>query len=106
MAQEASISLINYLAQLGSEREISCSKICFQNDGLSQFFKSTRSYSDNHKGVMELDLTAKPSDLVWTRILNTSERKRIKRFDKEGVRIWEANTKSDLARFLEVYYSN
>lgn len=105
-SEEASLSLLRFIEQFRREKDISCAKICFLKDGSKQFFKSSRCYVDNHRGVVELDLAAKPSDVIWNKMLRKSTKSKMRRFERDGFSVREACTKSDLAEFLVVYYSN
>jgi hypothetical protein len=104
--KEASHSLLGFIEHYSLEKDISCAKLCCLKDGSQKFFKSPRYYVDSHKGVTELDLAAKPADVIRSKILSISQRKKIRRLELAGFTIREACSKSDLAEFLNVYYSN
>ena len=104
--EEASFSLLRFLEEFSLEKGISCAKICFLKDGSEQFFKSSRCYVNNNKGVVELDLEANPSAFIWDRIFRKRQRQKIKYFKRDGFQVREASTKSDLAKFLTLYYNN
>lgn len=104
--KEASLSLLRFIEQQSYEKGISLAKICFLGDELLRFFRSSRCYMSNNGGVMELDLAAKPPDFIWKKILRNPQRNRINRFERDGFYVREARTKSDLAKFLTLYYSN
>lgn len=104
--EEASLSLLRFIEEFSREKGISCAKICFLKDGSEHFFKSSRCYVDNNKGVVELDLEAKPSDFIWNKIFRKQHRKKIRRFERDGFHVTEASTKTDLAKFLTLYHSN
>lgn len=104
--EEASLSLLRFIEQFSCEKGISCAKMCFLKDGSEQFFKSPRCYIDNNKGVVELDLAAKPSGFIWNKIFRKRQRQKIRYFTRDGFQVREASAKSDLAKFLTLYYSN
>jgi len=104
--EEASFSLLRFIEEFSSEKDISCAKICFLKGGSEQFFKSPRCYVNNNKGIVELDLAAKPSDFIWNKIFRAAQRKEIRRFKADGFQVREAHVKSDLRKFCTVYYTS
>jgi hypothetical protein len=88
------------------EEQISISRICLSNDVSTRFFKPTKSLSDNHKRIMNLDLAIKGPDFIWEKILDRSQRKKIRRFERDGFQLREASNKSDFEAFLYSYYDN
>jgi len=104
--EEASLSLLRFIEELSPEKGISCAKMCFLKDGSERFFKSSRCYVNNNKGVVDLDLRANPSAFIWSKIFRKRHRRKIKHFERDGFQVREATTKSDLKTFLTLYYSN
>lgn len=104
--KEASFFLLKYLKNFGLKENISCAKICFSNDEYNQSFEPHSIFVDDHRGVMEIDLRDRPPDLVWTKMLGQKDRKKIKRFERDGFIIREAQNKSDLTKFFELYSSS
>ena len=104
--EKASLSLLRFMEEFSRAKGISCAKMCFLKDESEQFFKSSRCYVDNNKGIVELDLEAKPSAFIWDKIFRQKHRKKIKRFERDGFQVREASTKSDMKEFLTLYYQN
>jgi len=84
---------------------ISFAQICFIRDTCEKLFMSPRCYVWDTKGVIHLDLTSKPSDMVWKN-LASKQRQKIRKLEKNGFEIREAASKSDLRAFLSLYYKN
>jgi hypothetical protein len=104
--KEALGELQRFIEEYCHEKDISCAKICFSKDGSERFFKSPEYYVVDNKGVVELDLRAKPSVFIWEKILRSSNRRKIKLFARNGFQVREVSTKSDLRMFLTLYYQS
>ncbi|MGD0977597.1 MAG: GNAT family N-acetyltransferase [Candidatus Bathyarchaeia archaeon] len=98
-------SLCKTIGEFCQENGISFAQICFMRDGYEKLFKSSRCYVSDGKGVIYLDLTSKPSDVVW-KILASKQRQKIRKLEKNGFKVREAASKSDLKAFLNLYYQN
>jgi len=104
--KEASISLWKFLEKSSYENNILLTKMLFVDEEVSRFFKSQNTYVDKSKGVVEIDLEVKPSIFIWNKIFRNAERKRIRRFERDGFQVRETRTRSDFAEFLVTYYKN
>lgn len=105
-AKEASISLWKFLERSSCENNVALTKMLFVNKEISRFFKSQNTYVDKIRGVIEIDLEVKPSSFIWDKIFRSSERKRIRRFERDGFQVRETWSRSDLTEFLVTYYKN
>jgi hypothetical protein len=104
--EQASLSLQNFLQRICPKKGMAYAKICFMDSKLVQFFKSPSSYEDGSVGIMEIDLKATPSDFIWNKIFSKNLRHNIRRFERDGFQAQEAQTKSDLRDFYDLYYEN
>lgn len=103
---EASFALQRFIEGFSRKEGISFAKLCFLGDESVRFFKTSRCYINDCKGVVELDLKTKPSVFIWEKIFRANLRKKIKRFEHDGFQVREASTRSDLRDFLVLYYQN
>lgn len=76
-----------------------------QETDCEKLFKSSPCYVNDGKGVVYLDLTYKPSDFVW-KMLGSKQRQKIRKLEKNGFKVRETASKSDLKTFLSLYYQN
>jgi len=104
--KNASFLFPSLLQSFCSEKGISYTKMCFIDDRLARPFQSRLSYVDTNKGMMEIDLKATPSELIWNKILSKNRRQKIKRLERDGFQAQIARTKSDLRDFYDLYYKN
>jgi hypothetical protein len=104
--QQASLSLLNFFQNFCSEKGIAYAKICFMEDKLAHFFKSPLSYEDASRGTMELDLKATSSDFIWNKLFSQNTRRKIRLIERDGFQAQEAQTKSDLKDFYDLYLNN
>lgn len=104
--KEASISLWNFLEKSSYENNILLTKMLFVDKEVSRFFKSQNTYVDKSRGVVDIDLQVKPSTFIWNKLFRQTERKRIRRFERDDFQVRETRTRSDLAEFLVTYYKN
>jgi len=104
--KEASISLWKFLEKSSYENNIPLTKMLFVDKEVSPFFKSQNTYVDKSRGVVEIDLEVNPSIFIWNKMLHQAERKRIRRFERDGFQVRETRTRSDFAEFLVTYYKN
>lgn len=103
--KQGCISLYRTIGEFCSRKGISFAKICFNGDGCERLLKSSRCYTSDSQGTVYLDLTSKPSDLVWKN-LPSKQRQKIRKFEKIGFEVTEGASKSDLKTFLSLYYKN
>lgn len=102
----ASISLWKFLERSSYEDNIPLTKMLFVDKEVSCFFKSPNTYVDKIKGVVEIDLAVKPSIFIWNKIFRHDQRKRIRRFERDGFQVRKTCSKSDFLEFLSTYYKN
>ena len=105
-AEQASLSLRSFLRSFCSNKGIAYAKICFIDDKLGRFFKSSLGYVETTKGIMEIDLKATPSDFIWKKVFSRHRRKKIRHVERDGFQAQEARTRSDLRDFYNLYYEN
>jgi hypothetical protein len=103
---EASPCLRKSLERFCFEEKISFTRQCYLNGESMQFFNSAQSFSDNHRGIMNLNFATTNPDFIWEKMLGRSQRKKIRRFERDGFQLREACAKSDLEEFLGTYYGN
>lgn len=103
---EASHSLSLFFKRYCSERGISYMKIWFTGDKIGRFFKSPLSYVDTSMGIMSIDLEATPSDYIWKKVFKKKHRKKFKDYEREGLHVWQASTRSHLRKFYDLYCCN
>jgi hypothetical protein len=103
--KQAYISLYRTIDEFCRRNSVSFAQICFTGDGCEKLFKPSPYYVSDGKGVICLDLTVKPSDVVW-KILESKQRQKIRKLEKKGFEVREASSKSDLETFLNLYYQN
>lgn len=103
---KASPTLQSFLQRYCSDKGITYAKICFTNDKLAQHFELPLGYVSTMKGIVEIDLKAKPSDRIWNEIFTKSRKKTLKRFQRDDFQTREAKTKSDLEDFYSLYVRN
>jgi len=104
--EQASLSLRSFLQVFCSDKDIAYAKICFMDDKLAQSFKLPSGYVDANKGIIEIDLKATPSDLIWKKVFSKNRRWKIRRFKRDGFQAQQARTKSDLIDFYDLYCKN
>lgn len=72
-----------------------------------KFLQSVPSYYlENNTGVMEIDLKAKSSEVLWKQVFSTNVRKKLRKIEKNGLHAYAAKSKSDLKEFYELYSKN
>jgi hypothetical protein len=98
-------SMYKTIGEFCRGNRISFAQICFMRDSCEKQFISPRSYAWNAKGVIHLDLTSKPSDMVWKN-LASKQRQKIRKLEKSGFEVREAASKSDLRAFSNLYSQN
>jgi hypothetical protein len=105
---EASHSLILFFKRYCSERGISYAKIWSTSDKLDRFLRSPLSYVDTSMGTMKIDLEATPSEYIWTKVFNQARayRRKFKKYEREGLHVWQASTRSHLKKFYDLYCCN
>ena len=104
--QKASLSLRSFIKGFCSDRGIAYAKIRFTGDQLGRFFQSPLGYVDTSTGTMEIDLKVTPSDFIWDKIFKKKQRKKFRHYEREGLHIRKATTKSDLIEFYNLYHCN
>jgi len=102
----ASLSLSVFLKKICSDNGVAYAKLRFLNDQIARFYKSPFGYVDRSIGIMEIDLQTTPPDVIWSKVFSSRQRKKIKRFERDGFQIREICGKSDLASFYNSYFSN
>jgi hypothetical protein len=58
-APEASLCLMESIRRFCFEEQISLTRMCLLSDASNKFFKPLNSFSDNHRGIMNLDLATR-----------------------------------------------
>jgi len=104
--KKVSLLLRKILNDYCFKKGISYAKISFTDNEMSRPFKSPLSYVDTSTGIMIIDLKLNPTDAIWKKKFSRKQRYEIKRFERNGFTIREANTKSDLREFYNLYLSN
>jgi len=105
-AFEASSSLNLFFKRYCSEKGISYAKISFTSDKISRFFKSPLSYVDTSTGTMEINLETTPAKYIWEKVFRKNQRKKFRGYERKGLHVWHANTRSDLRKFYDLYCCN
>jgi hypothetical protein len=101
--------LRNFLQEFCSSAGIDYAKICFLEESgarARKLYKLPLAYIERAIGVMEIDLKTTSSDLIWKQIYSGRLRKRIRRVEREKIQIQEAQTKSELLEFYNLYVQN
>jgi hypothetical protein len=105
-ADDASLSLRQYLQRFCSSMGVGYLKINFANEELERSYGSQFGYTSKSGGAVEIDLNATPSNFIWNSIFSGRRRKKMKRFERDGYHAQQAQTKSDLRDFYGLYYGN
>lgn len=104
--QKASLSLRDFIKELCAAKGIAYAKIWFTDNHLGQFFKLPCGYVDTSTGIVEIDLKATPSDFIWRNVFKKKQRKKFNGYEREGLHVREASTRSDLEEFYALYRCN
>jgi hypothetical protein len=98
-------SLRDFLTGYCLDKEISYVKICFQGNVPGPFLEMPFTFVDRSKGIAEIDLKATPPEFIWQE-MKARARKKIKRFEKEGLKMEEIGSSSGLKEFYSLYHDN
>lgn len=102
--RQGMLLLRNFLQRFCSSAGIEYAKFCFlEESGLSKFCRLPSAYVERTRGVMEIDLKTTSSDFLWNEFYSGRDRKRLRHFERAGFQIQEAQTKSDLLEFYNLY---
>lgn len=104
--EKASVSLIDYLHNLSSDKDLAYTRHCLTAYYLDQHFDSPSAFIDQDTGVMEIDLKAHSSGLIWKNVFSNHRRHCFRRIKKNGFQAREAESISDLKEFYTLYYRN
>jgi hypothetical protein len=102
--RQGMLLLRDFLQKFCLNTGIDLAKFCIlEESGLSGFCKLPSAYVERTRGVMEIDLKTTSSDFLWNEFYSGRDRKRLRRFERVGFQIQEAQTKSDLLEFYNLY---
>jgi predicted N-acyltransferase len=105
--QEGMALLVNFLSEYCSTAGIEYGKFYFQSeDGFHSLLKQPSTYIERPIGTMEINLGITSSDFLWNKVYSGTQRKRIRRIEREGNVVQEAKSKSDLLEFYNLYLQN
>jgi hypothetical protein len=104
--EKASVSLINYLHNLSSDKDLAYTRCCLTAYDLDQNFDSSSAFIEQDTGVVEIDLKATSSGLIWKNLFSNHRRYLFRRIERHGFQAREAESISDLKEFYNLYYRN
>ena len=104
--QDVSSSLLNFLHGSDSKNDIAYAKILFLNRELAQWFKSPLGSVNTSKGIVEIDLHATSTDYIWNNLFSKYKRQNVRHIERDGYQVREAQNRSDLVDFYNLYYQN
>jgi len=105
-AGDALQALNDYLPELCRGHRVTYAKIRCPNETTMRHFRARGMTVDTSSGSMNLDLEQKPSDFIWSAVLKNTQRKYIRRFERDGFQNIEARSIDDLDAFYRLYYDN
>lgn len=109
--KEALSCLAQFLREESEREGISWSQVAFfEKDAVDYFAQESNCTVDESVGDVLLDLYAKPLQRIWNKEFKKhaghGPRNYINRIDKDGFHVIEAENRSDLQRFYELYHKN
>lgn len=101
--REGMILLRNFLQEYCSNTGIDYAKFyLLEEDNLFNFQMLPFAWVERPIGVMEVDLKTTSPDFLWNKVYSRTQRKRVRRIERDDFQLQEAKTKSD---FLDFYAS-
>ena len=105
--QQASLSLRDSLRTICLRKKIAYARFRFMEKRRTRrFFRHALGHVEKPVGIMEVDLKATSSDLLWGKAFSRNLRKKIRLIEKSGIYAREAHTRSDLKEFYNLYYKD
>jgi hypothetical protein len=99
-------ALVGYLRGLSHSEGVTYAKINLMEEDAKRIFSSSTLTESNVGGVVEIDLKATSSALIWNKTFTSKLRNKIRGIEKNGFQAEEAKTKADLKDFYKLYSEN
>jgi hypothetical protein len=104
--KRASAFLRGFLESFCYRNNVAYGKICIMDETLERLFQSPLVHIDSSVGVIEVDLKATPSNLIWNKVFDYTQRRKIRVLERDSFRSEMAESMSDLTDFYRLYCSN
>ena len=102
---QASFALLDFLKN-PSSGGLAYAKFRITEKTLVNSLASPIGSTESIMGVMEIDLEATSTQFIWDHVFSGRRRKKFKQEERRGIQIREAQTRSDLRTFYELYSEN
>jgi len=102
----ASFAILDFLRQLSSSQGLAFARFLVTEKALARHLGSPISHTESNFGVMEINLTATPSQFIWSHVFSKNRRQKFNQMERKGFQVREARTRSDLQVFYNLYLRN
>lgn len=104
--KEATVSLRTYLQNQSSREKITYAKFNLVENKSAQFLKSSTCQVEKAIGIIKINLKTTPTEFIWNKLFSGSRRRKLRLAERKGFEAWEAQTRSDLKDFYDLYSEN
>lgn len=102
-SEDVSHAFQEYLRYNSAKKGLAYAKICLLENTPASTFKSSLSYVEKTKGVMEINFGHLCSKDIWKNILSKKSRQNIKHIESSPLRAYHATSTDELKEFYKIY---